>query len=278
MSVNPYIPIKAKIERIADETDDTKTFTMRPQGQKGKPKFSFKPGQFFQLTVFGVGEAPISVCSSPSDNPPIQMSIRKIGSVTEAMHEARVGNFVGLRGPYGNGWPMDKLKGRDVVLVAGGIGMAPLRPLMLTLPSTRSESGKVTLCYGARTPSLLMYKSEHQGWIRSGAAVRLAVDKADGSWDGRVGVVPSLLDDLEVNTANAVACVCGPPVMIKFTMKKLVELGYRPDNIYASLESMMRCGIGKCGHCHFGDKHVCLDGPVFSYNEMLSLPKGFAPL
>jgi NAD(P)H-flavin reductase len=205
------------------------------------------------------------------------MSIRKIGSVTEALHETRVGDVIGLRGPYGNGWPMRELESNDVVLVAGGIGMAPLRPLILTLPRGRARRN-VTLCYGARNPSLLMYRSEFEEWGRAGAVIRLTVDQGDSGWSGNVGVVTNLLDDVDADRENAVACICGPPVMIKFSIRKLLQLGYRPENIYASLESMMRCGIGKCGHCHFGDKHVCLDGPVFSYTEMQGLPKGFAPI
>jgi len=278
VAVNPYVPARAIIEEIKDETSDTKTFTIRPEVRDAKSRFAFRPGQFMQLTVFGVGEAPISVCSSPQDVPSIQMSIRRIGTVTEAMHDARAGDVVGLRGPYGNGWPVEKLKGRDVVLVAGGIGMAPLRPLMPTSRNGMGKSGSTTLCYGARNPSLLMYRSEFSEWTESGASVRLTVDQGEAGWDGRVGVVTSLLDDLEVDKVNATALICGPPVMIKFTTRKLAQLGYGQDNIYASLESMMRCGIGKCGHCHFGGKHVCLDGPVFSYSEMLGLPKGFAPI
>jgi sulfhydrogenase subunit gamma (sulfur reductase) len=278
VAVNPYVPIRAKVKEIREDTSETRTFVISPEVSDAKSRFAFRPGQFLQLTVFGVGEAPISVCSSPEDLPLVQMSIRRIGTVTEAMHDIRVGDFVGLRGPYGNGWPVEKLKGRDVVLVAGGIGMAPLRPLMSTSRNVTDKSGSTTLCYGARNPSLLMYKSEFPRWTESGASVKLTVDQGDAGWNGRVGVVPALLDDLEVDKASAVALTCGPPVMIKFTARKLAQLGYKPENIYASLESMMRCGIGKCGHCHFGSKHVCLDGPVFSYSDMLSLPKGLAPI
>ena len=278
MAVNPYVPIRAEVKEIREETSETRTFVISPEVSDAKSNLAFKPGQFLQLTVFGVGEAPISVCSSPQDLPLIQMSIRRIGTVTEAMHDVRVGDFVGRRGPYGNGWPVEKLKGRDVVLVAGGIGMAPLRPLMPTSRDVTGKADSTTLCYGARNQSLLMYKSEFPRWTESGASVKLTVDQGDAGWKGRVGVVPALLDDLEVDRASAVALTCGPPVMIKFTTRKLAQLGYKPENIYASLESMMRCGIGKCGHCHFGSKHVCLDGPVFSYSDMLSLPKGLAPI
>ena len=276
MPVNPYVPTDAKIVQIRDETEDTKTFTFKLRGTEGKSPLRFSPGQFMELTVFGVGEAPISICSSPRETSSVQMSIRRIGAVTEAIHEGRIGDVVGLRGPYGNGWPVKKLVRRDIVLVAGGIGMAPLRSLMLSLGVNRSAH-KVFLCYGARNPSLLMYKQEITEWQES-ADVRLTVDQGDDGWKGEVGVVTNLLDGLDVEPSKAVACVCGPPVMIKFTMRKMVQLGYKPENVYASLESMMKCGIGKCGHCHFGDKHVCLDGPVFSLKDMVDLPKGFAPV
>jgi len=278
VAVNPYVPIRAEVKDIKEETSETRTFTVSPEGIDVKSRLSFSPGQFFQLTVFGVGEAPISICSSPRDVPLIQLSIRRIGTVTEATQDIRVGDFIGLRGPYGNGWPVEKLKERDVVLVAGGIGMAPLRSLMPTSRGDADKYSSITLCYGARNPSLLMYGSEFPRWSESGASVRLTVDQASGDWKGRVGVVPALLDDLEIDKTNAMALTCGPPVMIKFTVRKLVQLGYSPENIYASLESMMRCGIGKCGHCHLGSKHVCLDGPVFSYSDMLGLPKGLAPI
>jgi len=277
MAVNPYLPARAKIEDVRAEIEDTKTITARPQVRDAKAVFAFEPGQFLQVTAFGVGEAPISICSSPRDSPLIQMSIRKVGSVTEALHEARVGDFIGLRGPYGNGWPMEKLRKNDVVLVAGGIGMAPLRSLMLTLSATMGVR-RTTLCYGARNPSLLMYQPEYVGWTKAGATILLTVDQGDSDWKGNVGVVTNLLEDLDADKERAVACICGPPIMIKFSIRKLAQLGYSPDNIYASLESMMRCGIGKCGHCHFGAKHVCIDGPVFSYSDMQELPKGFAPV
>lgn len=277
MAVNPYLPVKARIEEVRPEIEDTRTITVRPQVRNAKSMFVFEPGQFLQVTAFGVGEAPISICSSPRDSPSMQMSIRKIGSVTEALNEARVGDFIGLRGPYGNGWPMEKLRENDVVLVAGGIGMAPLRSLMLTLPAEK-DMRRTTLCYGARNSSLLMYQSEYADWAKAGATIRLTVDQGDSSWKGNVGVVTNLLENLDADREKAVACICGPPVMIKFSIRKLAQLGYKPDNIYASLESMMRCGIGKCGHCHFGDKHVCIDGPVFSYVDIQELPKGLAPI
>jgi len=278
MVLNPYVPLRAVIRETRQETDDTKTLRVELADASRGSSFLFKPGQFLQVTMFGVGEAPISICSSPLDIPSIQMSVRKIGRVTEAIHEARIGDPVGLRGPYGKGWPVDQLDGRDAVLVAGGIGMAPLRSLVRLMSGPERRTRKIVLCYGARNPSLLMYKNELGDWGRSGVEVRLTVDQGADGWDGRVGVVTSLLDDLDVDIARSTAYVCGPPVMIKFTMRKLTQLGFEPESIYASLESMMRCGIGKCGHCHFGDKHVCLDGPVFSYRDMVDLPQGFAPL
>ncbi|MEM3712245.1 MAG: FAD/NAD(P)-binding protein [Thermoproteota archaeon] len=271
MGLNPYIPKPVKIIRIKDETPDTKTITIGP-----KPFDEFTPGQFAMVTVYGVGEAPFSICSPPLDNN-LQFSIRKMGGVTTAIHEASLGDEVGVRGPYGRGWPIGEMRNRDILLVGGGIGFAPLRPLLLHLVENSNKYGRIAVCYGARSPLLLMYKDEFEEWMKRGVDLYLTVDVGEGDWKGNVGVVTTILDKPRLNKAETIVCTCGPPVMIKFVLKKLVELGYSKDNIYASLESKMRCGIGKCGHCHFGGKHVCLDGPVFRYDEMMELPKGISP-
>jgi len=272
MGLNPYVPKPARIIRVKDETPDTKTFTVGPNHFQG-----FMPGQFAMLTVYGVGEAPFSICSSPLDKDCLQFSIRRMGSVTSMIHEASVGDEVGLRGPYGRGWPLERMRGRDILIVGGGIGLAPLRSLVLYLIGERDRYGEIAVCYGARTPSLLMYRDEFDDWTGRGVSLHLTVDVGEEGWRGSVGVVTTILGEPRLDKAGAIVCTCGPPVMIRFVLRRLVELGYSKENIYASLESRMRCGVGKCGHCHFGGKHVCLDGPVFQYGEMTSLPRGISP-
>ncbi|MGQ9596002.1 MAG: FAD/NAD(P)-binding protein [Thermoproteota archaeon] len=272
MGLNPYVPIPVRVAGVKDETPDTKTITVSP-----KVFNDFTPGQFAMLTVYGVGEAPFSICSSPLNEDFLQFSIRRMGSVTTVLHEARIGDEVGLRGPYGRGWPVKEMKGMDVFIVGGGIGLAPLRSLLLYLLGDGNRHGSIAVCYGARTPYLLMYRNEFEDWISRGVKLYLTVDVGEDGWMDNIGVVTTILDKPELNRMETIVCTCGPPIMIKFVLKKLIELGYNRNNIYASLESRMRCGLGKCGHCHFGDKHICIDGPVFQYDEMIDLPKGVAP-
>jgi NAD(P)H-flavin reductase len=272
MGVNPYVPKPARIIGVRDESPDTKTITVGPN-----PLGVFTPGQFAMVTAYGVGEAPFSICSSPFNKDMLQFSVRKMGSVTTVLHEAGVGDEVGVRGPYGRGWPVEKMVGKNILMVGGGIGLAPLRSLVLYVLEEKDRYGDIAVCYGARTPSLLMYRSEFDEWVNQGVKLYLTVDAGEEGWKSNVGVVTTILDKPVLNKAETIVCTCGPPVMIRFVLKKLVELGYSKKNIYASLEGRMRCGIGKCGHCHFGDKHVCLDGPVFQHDEMTSLPRGISP-
>ncbi len=278
MTENPYLPIPAVIRDIKPEAEETKTFTLSPGEQWTRAIPAFSPGQFVQVSAFGVGEAPISICSSPLNGDDLQISVRRAGKVTTALHESIVGDFIGLRGPYGNGWPLKKMTGRNILVVSGGIGMAPLRSLINAAIARRNQFGDIAVCYGARTPEGLMYRNEYSDWTDSGVEVLLTVDVPTEQWKHDVGVVTKLLDKIKVSPENTIASVCGPPVMIKFASRRLRQLGYPSQNIYASLESMMRCGIGKCGHCHFGGKHVCLDGPIFSYDEILGLPRDFVEL
>lgn len=268
---NPYLPTPARIEGAKDETEDTRTFKLRLLGlEEG---LEVKPGQFVMVGALGVGEAPISV-SAPPDGCVLQLTVRRIGKVTNALHEARVGDIVHIRGPYGRGWPLGLSEDRDLLLVGGGIGLAPLRPVILSDPRAR----RVMLFYGSRLPSLLLYRDEFLTWGSKGVEVNLTVDKPEPGWEGKVGVVTKLLEERVFDTVHSLAFVCGPPVMIKFTVRTLLSKGLRPEDIYVSLESRMRCGVGKCGHCHFGNKHVCLDGPVFSVKEVRDMPGEFAPL
>jgi len=270
LGVNPYFPIMGTVEDVRIETEDTKTFTLKPL--EPDKKLSANPGQFILVGAMGVGEAPISVCSPPYQE--LQISVRKIGKVTSALHEARTGDILHLRGPYGRGWPIDEAKGKELLLIGGGIGLAPLRAVALA----DIEARKVTVCYGSRTPSLLLFREEYPIWESRGIELDLTVDKPEQGWFGKVGVVTKLLEQRTIDVKHAVAFVCGPPIMIKFTVRTLSSIGLKPDSIFISLESRMRCGIGKCGHCHFGGKLVCTDGPVFSLEEARDLPRELAQL
>ncbi|MGQ9514370.1 MAG: FAD/NAD(P)-binding protein [Thermoproteota archaeon] len=268
MFVNPYLPEIVRVEDVRVETEDTKTFTLKLL--QPERKLFPNPGQFILVGAMGVGEAPISVCSSP--NGELQISVRKIGKVTSAIHEARKGELLHVRGPYGRGWPIDEVKGKELLLIGGGIGLAPLRSVALADIDAR----KITVCYGSRTPSLLLYREEYPVWEARGIDLDLTVDKPERGWLGKVGVVTKLLEQRSIDVEQTIAFVCGPPVMIKFTVRTLSSIGLKHDRIFVSLESRMRCGIGKCGHCHFGGKMVCTDGPVFSLEEAIELPRELA--
>lgn len=255
---NPYIPSVAKIVSVTDETPDTKTF-------KIEAGLSFKPGQFVELSVFGYGEAPISI--SGGENGTIDLSIRAVGNVTKKIHRMKKGDYVGIRGPFGNGWPVEKAEGKNLLIVAGGIGLAPLKPVVEYVCKHRDEFGDVTLLYGARRPSLMLFKYKFDEWKRY-MDVLLTVDEAEPGWEGHVGVVTTLCDKIR-HVADTITFMCGPPIMMKYTSMVLIELGFPPSEMYLSLERNMKCGIGICGHCAVGGVYVCRDGPVFSLNKAL---------
>jgi len=255
---NPYIPSIAKIVDVIDETPDTKTFRIEAD-------LSFKPGQFVELNVFGYGEAPISI--SGGEDGTIDLSIRAVGNVTRKIHRMNKGEYVGLRGPFGNGWPIEKARGKNLLIVAGGIGLAPLKPVVEYVCKHRDEFRDVTLLYGARRPSLMLFKYKFDEWKKY-MDVLLTVDEAEPGWDGHVGVVTTLCDKIR-HVADTITFMCGPPIMMKYTSMVLIELGFPPSEMYLSLERNMKCGIGICGHCAVGGVYVCRDGPVFSLNKAL---------
>jgi sulfite reductase subunit B len=266
--INPYIPIKAEILEIIDETPTIKTFTIKPE----KP-LRFRTGQFIELTYPGYGEAPFTPSSDPGIEEKFDVTIMKVGVVTEALHNAKEGALVGVRGPYGNGYPVDEFRGKEVYVIGGGVGFAPLRSLLYALIRRKNEFKKIDLRYGTRTPDDIVYKNLIKEWQENKSFdVKLTVDKGDENWQGNVGVVTTILNDLKPD--NAICCVCGPPIMMKFTTLKLLDLGFKEDSIYLSLEKYMSCGIGKCGHCRIGYYYVCKDGPVFKYSQV----KGFHEL
>ena len=238
----------------------------------------FRPGQFFEISVFGAGEVPISISSPPSLKDKIILSVRAAGYVTSLLHQLKPGDFIGLRGPLGNGFPMEEFYGFDVLFVAGGIGLAPLRGLLWEMLFQREKFGRILLLYGARTPKDLMYQWQLPEWEEKGVEIHLSVDIGDGVWEKeihpprKVGVVTTLFTDIQIDPTKTVAFVCGPPIMIRFALLGLTrDLKIPPERCIATLERHMKCGVGKCGHCIVGDKYVCMDGPVFSYAELSRL-------
>jgi sulfhydrogenase subunit gamma (sulfur reductase) len=275
--MNPYLPLSVKVERITVENDarDLKTFDFSFIDPEARKAFQFTPGQFGFLSIMGVGEAPFGIASAPSEEL-VRYTVKRVGTFTTSLHELEPGTVMGMRGPWGNSYPFDLMKGKDVVIVSGGFSFTTLRSTIVYLldPARRSQFGKLTVVYGARSPGELLYKDEIRAWEASAdLSLHLCVDKLAGaSWPKTEGLVPNVLKQVAPSAANAVALVCGPPVMIRFTHPVLEQLGFKPENVFLSLENRMKCGIGKCGHCNVGSKYVCKDGPVFSYQELLRLP------
>jgi len=269
MSQNPYQPINGEIVDIIDESLTIKSFVVMPE-----EKFKFKTGQFVELTLPGEGEAPFTPSSSPTDSEKMEITIMKAGQVTSLLHKCNKGQKVGIRGPYGNGYPIDDFAGKEIYIVGGGVGLAPIRSLFLTLVDRIKDFKSVVCRFGARTPDDLIYKEALFGpWQKiAGVKMKLTVDEANGDWDGNVGVVTAILAPDDVNIKNAVAVVCGPPIMMRFVTLKLLEFGFEAKDIYLSMEKNMSCGIGKCGHCMIGKYYVCKDGPVFTYEQIKNYP------
>ena len=269
MNRNLYQPINGGIVDIIDESPTIKSFVVVLE-----ETFKFETGQFVELTLPGVGEAPFTPSSSPSDTKKMEITIMKAGRVTALLHECEKGQKVGIRGPYGKGYPIDGFVGKEIYIIGGGVGLAPIRSLFLTLVE-RIEDFKSVVCrFGAKTPDDFIYKNTlFDSWQKiEGVDIKLTVDKANGSWAGNFGVVTTILARDDVNIPNAVAVVCGPPIMMKFATLKLLEFGFGAENIYLSMEKNMSCGIGKCGHCMLGKYYVCKDGPVFTYDQIKGYP------
>ncbi len=270
--MNPYIPRKAIIRSIRDETPDIKTF--RIEFKDGS--FSFKPGQFVMVSVLGVGESAISISSHPEDADKfIELSVRKVGNVTGSLFKLKPGSTIGIRGPFGNGWPVDKALGRDLLIVGGGCGQGDLRPIILDVLRHRDRYGRVEVLYGARTPQDLMFRYEHELWASvPEGCLMLTVDGVPPGveWRHNVGVVTKLFEKTAIKPENGLVFICGPEIMMHFAVKGLTSMGFKGDQIYLSMERRMKCGVGKCGHCQIGGKYVCKDGPVFTYDDLAFEP------
>lgn len=267
---NPMLPIPFRIQRVKKETLDT--FTLELEPGDGANGVIFAPGQFNMLYVFGVGEVPISISGDPSRTKTLWHTTRAVGAVTRAMYKLKRGEALGVRGPFGTHWPLEESAGNDVVIVAGGIGLAPLRPALYQLISQREKYGNIVLLYGARTPQDLLYTQELEEWRRRfRVEVKVTVDSADENWRGNVGVVTTLIPKAPFDPLHTVAMICGPEVMMRFTLIELQKCGVKTENIYISMERNMKCGIGLCGHCQFGPAFVCKDGPVFQYDRIKNI-------
>jgi len=261
---NIFRPIEATLEDVIVESANIKTFVLRP-----KEDFSFKTGQFIELTLPGLGEAPFTPSSNPNIKEKIDVTIMKAGRITSLLHSSQKNISLGIRGPYGKGYPLEKFHGKDVFIVGGGVGLAPLRSLLFSLFAEIDKYNKVILRYGARSPQDIIYKEQIPEWSKiKNVDIVTTVDVGDTTWKGNVGLITTILKDLPLDLKKAVAIVCGPPIMMKFVTLKLLDLGFKPDDIYLSMEKNMSCGLGKCGHCRLGSFYICKDGPVFTYAQL----------
>lgn len=269
---NIYKPFKSKILKIINQTYDTKVFRLEVDN------FKYSPGQFVELSILGIGEAPISINSSPHEEGYIDLCVRRVGNVTNALHRMEVGNHVWIRGPYGVGFPFEIIKGKDIVYVAGGIGMAPLKSSINHVIYNKGDFGKITILYGARTPADLLFKEEFDKWSKEcNFLVTVESTKLPNGglsdWRGNIGLVTTLLNKLDYPIKDAIGIVCGPPAMYKPVIQELKKAGMSNSSIYLSLERRMKCGVGKCQHCQINNKYVCIDGPVFNYADIKYLPE-----
>ncbi|NDY41858.1 oxidoreductase [Dissulfurirhabdus thermomarina] len=270
-TANPYLPLPARIREVRPENPRVKTFVLEPADAGAEAAFSFEPGQFVMVSVPHQGEAPISISSPPGRGSGLTLTVRRAGRLTGAMHTLGPGDTVGIRGPYGRPFPMAELEGRDLLFVAGGIGLAPLRSALLACLAARERYGALTVLYGCRTPSDICFSRELDGWnAGEGLRCRVTVDRGDAAWQGRVGLVTTLFDEVDLRPERTSALVCGPEVMIRVVLDRLEEMGLAPETIFTTLERHMKCGIGLCGHCHHDGRLVCTDGPVFSKAELAS--------
>jgi sulfhydrogenase subunit gamma (sulfur reductase) len=269
--MSTYTPYEMKVSGWELLSPDSALVTMEFKKKSEEEKFRFIPGQFIELSLMGYGEIPVGIASSPSERR-IQVSVREVGNVSAAVHRLEVGDSVGIRGPFGNGFKKEWIAGKDLLIISGGCGIPPMRSLILDIIEHRKEYGNVKLLYGSRTQQDLLFRAEYSKWKKH-IDVLLTVDKDENKDDElnvscATGVVTKLLDEVKI-TKNSVAVMCGPPIMYKFVIQKLIDMGMTQDKILVSLERRMKCGIGKCQHCTSASKYVCLDGPVFTYEQIM---------
>ncbi len=271
---NIYIPDLVTIEDIYEETPDIRSFRLVFKDEKLRESFEFKTGQFGLYSAFGLGESTFCIASSPTRKGYIQCTYRKTGRVTNALGELSIGDTMGFRGPYGNHFPIEEWKGKNIVFIAGGIALPPVRSVIWNILDRREDFGDVTIVYGAKTVEDLVYKEELKHWDeRPDVKLIQTVDPGGETpeWQGEVGFVPTVLEEAKVPAENTIAVVCGPPIMIKFCLNALGTLGFSDDAVYTTLENKMKCGVGKCGRCNVGDIYICKEGPVYTATEIKAM-------
>jgi len=266
--INPYAPESAALEDVIVETPTIRTFVIRPE----KP-MPFRAGQFVQLTLPGVGEAPFTPSSSPSEPERLEVTVLRTGRVTDALHELKPGATLGIRGPYGKGYPVEKFQGKEILVVGGGVGLAPLRSLLYVLFQNTSAYKRICIKYGARNPAELLYRRQYDQWnALPGVDMEVTVDVASDGWTGNVGVVTTLLEKPDFDVANGYVVSCGPGIMLRFVTLRCLDIGYRPSQIYLSMNRRMSCGVGRCGRCNIGPYYLCKDGPDMCYEKIKDYP------
>jgi len=276
MNANPLMPCLGKLVEVRDLATEIKLFRIEMQNGAGEAFQNFQPGQFAFVSAFGLGEAPFGIANSAGRGPLVDFAVARLGSVTTGLHELGAGDRVGVRGPLGNCFPMEQFKGRDLIVIGGGIGGAPLRPVIQYVLDQRADYGHLTILWAARHPSLLVFTDEYDEWRAApNTELHLTVDQPDEKWDHNVGLITQLLEKVAPRPENAVTITCGPPIMIYYVTRLLAKMGFPPQDNYVTLESRMHCGLGKCGRCNLGEKLICVDGPVFNMAEVGELLETF---
>ena len=266
---NPFVPHRATLKSVVELTLDIKLLSVELDDPAVRASFDYKPGQFAMLSAFGEGEAPFGIVSLPERRDGLEFAVRRIGTVTGALHELEPGDILGVRGPFGNYFPLENYVGKNMVIIGGGIGMAPLRPVINKILEQRDDYRELLIINGARTPQDLVFAPEFRVWMEAPRTkLNLTVDRGDEQWGGRVALVPDVVKEVAPSPNNAIAITCGPPIMIRYTLAVLRELGFRDNQIVTTLEAKMKCGLGKCARCNVGDKYVCQDGPVFTLEQI----------
>ena len=277
---NPYVPMLTKVKSVASENEvnDIKTFELEFINEEEYKDFDYIPGQFAEISIIGKGECPIGIASSPTEKGTIKFTIKKMGTVSSSFHNCDIGDTIGVRGPLGNGWPMEELKGKNIVVIGGGFAFSTLRSLVLYVLNDkhRKDYGDITVIYGNRDSGEVLYQDVLEEWEkRDDIDIVLTIDREEEGWTRKVGFVAAIVKEVAPSPDNAVAIICGPPIMIRTAVDELVKIGWKDEHILNSLEMRMKCGIGKCGRCNIGEKFVCIDGPVFSLAELKKMPNEY---
>jgi NAD(P)H-flavin reductase len=275
-TTNPMKPYLGKLTAVKDLATEIKLFRVELLNGGNEAFASFQPGQFAFVSAFGFGEAPFGIANTTQRGPCVDFAISRLGSVTTGLHELGEGDIVGVRGPLGNWFPMDQFKGKNLIVLGGGIGGAPLRPVIQHVLDNRTDYGRLTILWAARNPSLLVFTDEYDEWRQApNTSLHLTVDHADEKWDHNVGLITQLLEKVAPSPENAVTITCGPPIMIYYVTRMLEKMGFASRNNYVTLEARMHCGLGKCGRCNLGTKLICVDGPVFNMAQVGELMETF---